>query len=618
MDAVLSTTVSDASSLKAESRAPQQRTILFAILAAVLTFVMMREQVIAVWQTGGYIDTDDAMHMVQVRALLDGQNWFDMTVPRMDPPIGTFMHWSRLVDVPVAALIGLFRLDTDIDTAERLARLTFPFALIVALNLAMARLAARLLGPDARLPAMVATMLSGSGIIQFLPGRIDHHAPQIVILVVMLGSAIASLNRSCARQAVVVGLLSGLSLAINLENLPFLVILGAGLVGHWIWTGEAADRALGWYAGGLLIGLPILFIATVGPTHYLAPVCDAYGAAHLGAGLIGASGLACAAVPLLHLQSCLKRALFAGAVASTALLFVALAYPNCLHSPFAGVDPVVKEIWLSRVEESLPFLRLARHDSSEAIFSIVPVLLGLAGCLLAALQGPAPQRRSFQLVAAVIAGGLALAFWQVRVFSSVTAIALCGGLYAAQTSRDHCLYRKRETLASLSLLLIFPFTATAVSLVLPSQAAVLQATAKQGSTSAPSATAAQCLAPSAFAPLRSLQGAAIAPVDAGSYLLVHTDLDVFASAFHRDNDGNRFAFDTMLAPAREAARLAARRDVAFILICPGLPETEVIARRAPTGLAADLLGGRIPEWLTPVPLPDTPFRVFKVSSRGAS
>ena len=110
----------------------------------------------------------------------------------------------------------------------------------------------------------------------------------------------------------------------------------------------------------------------------------------------------------------------------------------------------------------------------------------------------------------------------------------------------------------------------------------------------------------------------IAPVDAGSFLLVHTDLDVFAAAFHRDNDGNRFAFDTMLAPAAEAGRLAARRHVAFILICPGLSETGVMAERAPAGLAADLLAGRIPDWLKPLRLPGTPFLVFQVLGERAT
>ena len=38
---------------------------------------------------------------------LAGQSWFDVTQYRSNPPIGAPMHWSRLVDVPIAGLILL-------------------------------------------------------------------------------------------------------------------------------------------------------------------------------------------------------------------------------------------------------------------------------------------------------------------------------------------------------------------------------------------------------------------------------------------------------------------------------------------------------------------------------
>src|SRR4051812_17445009 len=60
---------------------------------------------------GGVFDamaTDDAMRLVQVRDLIGGQGWFDLFQHRLDPP-GASMHWSRVVDVPLAALILLQR-----------------------------------------------------------------------------------------------------------------------------------------------------------------------------------------------------------------------------------------------------------------------------------------------------------------------------------------------------------------------------------------------------------------------------------------------------------------------------------------------------------------------------
>ncbi|RZM28903.1 MAG: hypothetical protein EOP67_39045, partial [Sphingomonas sp.] len=45
-------------------------------------------------------DTDDNMRLMQVRAWLGGQGWYDLRQYRMNPPLGFNMHWSRIVDQP--------------------------------------------------------------------------------------------------------------------------------------------------------------------------------------------------------------------------------------------------------------------------------------------------------------------------------------------------------------------------------------------------------------------------------------------------------------------------------------------------------------------------------------
>ena len=385
--------------------APRHVSVLpIAIAAAMLSFLMLREPLLATWTSGAFVDTDDAMHLVQVRALLGGQGWFDMTAYGLDPPSGTFMHWSRIVDMPVALLIKGFGLFVDVTTAERLARLSFPFALLVGLYLAMARLAALLLGPRARLPAIGATLLSGDGIVQFLPGRIDHHAPQILLLVLMLAAGVAALDPARARQAAWAGLLASLSLSIGLEDLPFIAVLAIAMVGFWIWHGTTMARMLWWYAVGLAIGLPAFFVATVAPSRYLLPVCDAYGAAHLGAGLIAAAGCALAALCGARLPSRGMRLAAASVVGVLAGAFVALAYPACLHDPFAAVDPLVRDIWIRNVVESFPLLRTLRETPAVGLVSTLPVALGLVSCLVAIWCRRGLDRRRFALVATVVGG----------------------------------------------------------------------------------------------------------------------------------------------------------------------------------------------------------------------
>ncbi|MGJ3628423.1 hypothetical protein AB5I41_18450 [Sphingomonas sp. MMS24-JH45] len=66
-------------------------------------------------------DTDDNMRMMQVRGLLAGQGWFDLTNYRLNPPAGFNIHWSRLVDLPIAALILILRADHRRVRAGKLA-----------------------------------------------------------------------------------------------------------------------------------------------------------------------------------------------------------------------------------------------------------------------------------------------------------------------------------------------------------------------------------------------------------------------------------------------------------------------------------------------------------------
>ena len=44
-------------------------------------------------------DTDDNMRMMQVRAWLSGQGWYDLRQYRLNPPGGFSIHWSRLMPI---------------------------------------------------------------------------------------------------------------------------------------------------------------------------------------------------------------------------------------------------------------------------------------------------------------------------------------------------------------------------------------------------------------------------------------------------------------------------------------------------------------------------------------
>ncbi|MBZ0230021.1 MAG: hypothetical protein K8F58_16435, partial [Bauldia sp.] len=95
------------------------------LLVAVLMLVVYGRSTLS----GFFPDTDDAMRMVEVRDFLAGQGWYDMTATRLAPP-GIEMHWSRLVDLPIAMLTAAFSWAVDPLMAERLAALVWPLVLL--------------------------------------------------------------------------------------------------------------------------------------------------------------------------------------------------------------------------------------------------------------------------------------------------------------------------------------------------------------------------------------------------------------------------------------------------------------------------------------------------------
>ena len=203
----------------------------------------------SLWLTHGPIqlDTDSAMRLVQVRDLLHGQSWFDTVQHRMNTPYGLPMHWSRLVDAPLALLMLV---------SETFALIAWPMLLYGALLFLLARLAERLAGARAVVPVLLLTLLCTELFAVFTPGNIDHHGLQLVLMLAALLSVVE-------QRPVLTAIVVGFSLAVGLETLPYAIvaILFAAL-------GEGARRF-----GFALAGMALLLLAAAGSDRFLA-VCD--------------------------------------------------------------------------------------------------------------------------------------------------------------------------------------------------------------------------------------------------------------------------------------------------------------------------------------------------------
>jgi len=194
-----------------------------------------------------------------------------------------------------------------------------------------------------------------------------------------------------------------------------------------------------------------------------------------------------------------------------------------------------------------------------------------------------------------------MTFWGVRVFSSVAPLAAIGASYAI-VAVSRRLVAAGPARGAAAAVLCLPFAPIAYAIALPTDPPAGGA----------SRTAA-CLRPSALRPLDAAPaGLVLAPIDEGAHLLAFTHHAVVAAPYHRNNAGNRLSIDTFLAPPDEARNIALSSGADYLLACPPMKRMEIMAQRAPHGLAAALIAGRVPDWLAPLDLSAQPNAIYRI------
>jgi len=570
-----------------------------ALLALAASTALTFAQAQKIWSTGAFFDTDDAMRAVQVRDLLAGQSWFDMTVYRLDPPRGVFSHWSRIVDAPLAATQLFFRLFLSPETAEIATRLLFPLGLLGALFL-LSPWFARVLAPNAsRHIAVLLALLSGENLTQFVPGRIDHHAPGALLLLVSLGFYLQALDPRRARLMLAAGAAMALSFAICLENLPFFAIMLAATPLLFVIDGARMQAPLAWLAVALATACPAAYALTVGPSRYLVAACDAYSSPYLAGLLVGAAGMGLLALLAPRLLDWRARAIAVAVAGVAAVATFLLIAPQCLGDPLGGIDPLARELWLSHVTEAWPLWFFWAKKPATVVAMGVPVLLALLTALVAGARSGGEARRRWLITGALIAvGALGGIFWQVRIFTSVTPIAmaaLCLPVAAAAESLTRAFSPLTRALTAAAICLaVSPIGLGLFAPASATGAATEEADAAGGTGK--KLEVGECRKPEVLSRLTGFAPARVAAsFDFGPYLLAYTPLSVFSGPYHRDNHGNRIVIDAFLADAGAAEQILRQAGADLVLWCPA--ETAAFAKRAPNGLAAMLSRGEAPAWL---------------------
>lgn len=590
----------------------QPAVLAHAAIAALVTLALLAFHAVRGFPSlrDGGGDNDSLLRLVQVRDLLAGQTWFDLTQYRMGLEGGFEMHWSRLVDLPVAALV--------LTVGEKGALVIWPL-LLFGLSLFLIIRAAHLIGGEtAVLPAAVTGALALHFVNVFLPGALDHHNAQLALA---LGTTYAltlglggQVERSSKVMGSVAGICSALMVAIGMEAAPYAAAACAIGAGCFLAAGDTRLRLARWFGLAFAGTTAVSVVATVAPQNWFLVACDALSFPQAALAVLGGGGLAMLTfVPPLSRTIWTRLAALAGLGLLVALVAVS-AFPQCLGDPYADLDPVLRRYWLNSVSEaqSLAALVGARGYGTIAGYYATPLIAVLVVVAAALRRGLPPV----MLILAMLLGvAVVVSIWQVRggVFSvTLAAIVLAawiGGWRAAAQNQQGAASQLCMAVSwVLSVSLLWQVAGSAIE---PAHSTTsideLRGEAEQAQS--------DCYAHSDLAQLATLPSGTVLTIsNLGSIMLHQTAHRVLNGPYHRNNEGNRAALDLLMALPADGEAGARALGIDYVAFCPGNPETQALAQWAPTGLVKTMLDGQIPDWLESVAGSETaPLRIFRVS-----
>ncbi|GAA4009589.1 hypothetical protein GCM10022280_03080 [Sphingomonas swuensis] len=564
------------------------------------------------WQRWGQIqafglsDTDDNLRIAQVRAWLHGQSWYDLRQYRFDPAFGgANIHWSRIVDLPIAALITVGRWFMSGAAAEKMAVAVAPMLPYLVLLGALTVTARRLVGPGAFVAALLALYFAGSTNGMFMPTRIDHHGWQLAMLALVI-AGLADPDRR--RGGLTTGLAAAFSLSIGLEMLIYIALAAAAQVLMWVADPRQRER-IATFGIGLAGGCSLGFLLFASNANWLA-VCDALSPVWLSDALVGGALLV-----LLAWKSPKQwpaRLALAAAAGLVVAGFHALAWPHCL-SRLEGVSPEVERLWLSNVREARP---ITRHPWRTALAIGSLPAVGLLGWLLLIWH----RRRDPERLPATVAVGMvaatafALLFWQTRAGPAAQLLGTIGCAALVTTLLPYVWNHRNSfvtVLGSTAVILLGSGAAVPVAMRFIHDPEVKPLTERDKLNNR-----ANRLCPTMWA-MRPVamqpKGNVFTFIDLGPRLIAVTHHSALGGPYHRNGQAIADSMNAFRGSPEQARALILKHRSDYLLVCPHMNQATVFRAAAPKGFYAQLENGASFPWLQPIDLgKDSPLKMWRV------
>ncbi|MDR3425252.1 MAG: hypothetical protein P4M13_09340 [Alphaproteobacteria bacterium] len=616
---------------------------------------------------GDLPDPDDYTYLTQTLDWLRGQGWFDTIQHRMNPPTGVALHYTRLAEMPIAAVIMLFRsFHYSWRGAALLASFLLPCLYLGVFFVVLQKTAKRLVSPDwARLTAFVA-LFAPTLTHKFAPGQVDHHGVEAILTLAATGFVLRFFEQPDKKSfALAAGFFFALATAIALEVLPWMALASA-VIGLWAVAEPTRAKAAALF-GASQFGFGVFFLVLDKPVaEIFQPDLLAYSVAYVA--LEGGIALALLCAAAVSLIECKKERLdqkntssprMRGSIFGTVMrprwipacagmtlvvrlvlagsFAVALGalylhhFPALLAGPYGAMNSKLASLFFANLEEARPLI-VGRGAYEIFVYIAMPALAFIVSLFF--LRGASGYKKwGWFLFASFLATAIGLTlFYQIRVmiyallFASIPLTALVErgwGWIGA-----HYVGRKRFWAEIGLVLLVGPLTVVFAPALVDGRAfntGILLFPAQYASNSCELSSLEKILDAK---PYKGRKLRMMNMLNQGPELLFYTDDDVFSAPYHTNVQGNLDSFDFFSTTDPAQAQQIARRDgVNLVVLCREVPDMYLQGKDphytvSPAGevrllpnasFAAHLVLRQLPDWLTEIPVPlRAPYQLFEV------
>mgnify|MGYP001186351821 CR=1 FL=1 len=550
---------------------------------------------------------DDVMRLQQVRDWLAGQPWFDTFQYRLLPPEGVSMHWSRYVDLGIAAFLVPASWFLPATQAEIVAVTLWPTLLGTLIILLIGHANNRLMGPAAAIGALIAFLGWGKLVGEFGVGRLDHHNIQILCAAAIFYlSVVPGKARLFGALA---GFLTAFSLAVGLEMLPFLAtVWGMMVIRH-----AFAETGMGsWLAGfccAFAISAPLLLAGQTPVSGWWINHCDVLAPPVLTLAAIGIVATLSAVALAGVLPNPVARLFLPLAITALGLWLAAPVLVPCLAGPYADSAPEVREVINTLMVEALPASIMLKTNPAMFLTVMLPavVIAVLAAGAIWLMRAKINRTLCIAFVQAyvVLLVGFALALLQIRAANLMTpAVPLLAGFLVhgfATIPRENRLRVPAILVLMLASPVIVEHLSRTISLQLKPLSPSTIAAARRGPNGEPPNNFCRNLI--GLAEIDSLPKSIVfSSMNLGPGIIAFTKQSATSAGYHRSDAAylnGVFAFRDL--DALRSSLTSSNAD--YLVICRGAHDERFIAKLDEEGW---------PNWLTDVTGDRKQLLVYKV------